>query len=69
LAKSASDRVSLSTVQLVWSDHFDRITDAIATERQLKGWSRAKKDALIRGDWTSVQRFAKRRAGKPKTKP
>ena len=56
-------------VQLVWSDHFDRITDAIATERQLKGWSRAKKDALIRGDWTSVQRFAKRRAGKPKTKP
>jgi putative endonuclease len=51
-------------VQLVWSQHFDRITDAIAAERQLKGWSRAKKEALIRGDWSSVQRLAKRRAGK-----
>ena len=28
-------------VELVWSDHFDRITDAIAAERQIKGWSRA----------------------------
>jgi putative endonuclease len=53
-------------VRLVWSEHFDRITDAIAVERQLKGWSRAKKEALIRGDWSSVQLFAKRRAGKPK---
>jgi len=53
-------------VQLAWSQHFERITDAIAAERQLKGWSRAKKEALIRGDWSSVQNFAKRRAGKPK---
>ncbi|HEY7300103.1 MAG TPA: GIY-YIG nuclease family protein [Xanthobacteraceae bacterium] len=53
-------------VKLVWSDYFDRITDAIAVERQLKGWSRAKKEALIRSDWSSVQRLAKRRAGKPK---
>jgi putative endonuclease len=30
-------------VALVWSEHFDRITDAIAAERRLKGWSRAKK--------------------------
>ena len=52
-------------VQLVWSQHFEQITDAIAAERQLKGWSRAKKEALIRGDWGSVQRLAKRRAGKP----
>jgi len=28
----------------------DRIVDAIAAERQVKGWSRAKKEALIRGD-------------------
>jgi putative endonuclease len=26
-------------VHLVWSQHFDRITDAIAAERQIKGWS------------------------------
>jgi putative endonuclease len=43
-------------VELVWSEYFDRITDAIASERQVKGWSRAKKEALIKGDWNSVRR-------------
>jgi putative endonuclease len=46
---------------------FEQITDAIAAERQLKGWSRAKKEALVRGDWNSVQRLAKRRASKPES--
>jgi putative endonuclease len=53
-------------VQLVWSENFDRITDAIAVERKVKGWSRAKKQALINGDWTEIRRQSKRRAGKPK---
>jgi putative endonuclease len=56
-------------VTLVWSEHFDRITDAIAAERQLKGWSRAKKEALIRGDWDRVSSLSKRRAGKPPKQP
>ena len=51
-------------VQLVWSQYFDLITDAIATERKVKGWSRAKKEALIRGDWESIKRLSKRRGGK-----
>jgi putative endonuclease len=50
-------------VELVWSEHFDRITDAIAVERKLKGWSRAKKQALIRGDWSSIQQLSGRRSG------
>jgi putative endonuclease len=53
-------------VRLVWSEHFDRITDAIAIERKIKGWSRAKKAALLRGDWTEIKLRAKRRAGEPK---
>jgi putative endonuclease len=53
-------------VQLVWSEHFDRITDAIAVERQLKGWSRAKKLALIRGEWRSLELLSRRRNGKPR---
>jgi putative endonuclease len=53
-------------VRLVWSEYFDRITDAIAVERKLKGWSRQKKEALIDGDWRSVRRLSKRRGGKPK---
>jgi putative endonuclease len=54
-------------VRLVWSDYLDRITDAIAVERKLKGWSRAKKLALIEGDWNSVSRLSERRGGRPKT--
>ena len=38
-------------VVLVWSQYFDRITDGIAAERQIKGWSRKKKQALIKSDW------------------
>jgi putative endonuclease len=48
-------------VELVWSQHFPDITDAIAVERQIKGWSRAKKEALIRGDYAAMQIFSKRR--------
>ena len=53
-------------IALVWSEHFDRIIDAIAAERQIKGWSRVKKEALIRGDWNGIQLFAKRCGGKPR---
>lgn len=49
-------------VVLVWAEHFQLITDAIAAERQIKGWSRAKKEALIRGDYASIRTLSKRRA-------
>lgn len=52
-------------VVLVWSEHFDRVTDGIAAERRLKGWSRGKKEALIKGDWSTLTTLAKRRAGLP----
>src|ERR1700722_976597 len=48
-------------VELVFSEWFDRITDAIEGERKLKGWSRSKKQAFIRGDMASLQQLAKRR--------
>jgi putative endonuclease len=48
-------------VTLVFSQWFDRIADAIAAERQVKGWSRAKKDALIRGDFDQLRNLARRR--------
>jgi putative endonuclease len=47
-------------VVLVWSEHFLNITDAIAVERQIKGWSRTKKEALIRGDYELLRVLAKR---------
>jgi predicted GIY-YIG superfamily endonuclease len=47
-------------VEMVWADEFQDVHDAIAVERQLKGWSRAKKEALVRGDWDVLQRLASR---------
>ena len=47
---------------LVYSEWFPRITDAIAAERQIKGWSRAKKEALIRGDFGALRALSKRSA-------
>jgi predicted GIY-YIG superfamily endonuclease len=45
-------------VVLVWSQEHSTREDALAAERQIKGWSRAKKQALIRGDWLEIQRLA-----------
>ena len=48
-------------VTLVYHQEFQRISDAVAAERQIKGWSRAKKEALIRNDFTTIRTLAKRR--------
>jgi putative endonuclease len=47
-------------VALVWQEEFARITDAVAVERQLKGWTRRKKEALIRGDFALIRHLASR---------
>jgi putative endonuclease len=49
-------------VTLAYSQWFDKITDAIAAERQVKGWSRAKNVALMRGDFEALKVLAKRRS-------
>ena len=49
-------------VVLVYSDYFYRIVDAIAAERQIKGWSRAKKEALIAGRFDLLPALSKRRS-------
>ena len=51
-------------VKLVYSCEFDRIDEAIATERQIKGWSRAKKQALINGQFERLPELSKNRQKK-----
>jgi predicted GIY-YIG superfamily endonuclease len=46
-------------VVLVFSQEFPTREEALASERQIKGWSRQKKEAMIRGDWDEVRRLAK----------
>ena len=41
-------------VELVWVEEFGHLDDAIAAERRIKGWSRAKKEALNAGDWDRI---------------
>ncbi len=48
-------------VALAFSQHFEHVTDAIAAERQIKGWSRAKKEALISGDFERLRALARGR--------
>ncbi len=47
-------------VKLVWvSEGVERYSDALRFERQIKGWSRVKKQALIRGGYGGVHEFVK----------
>lgn len=39
-------------LEIVWSQEFDLELDSIRREKQIKGWSRVKKENLIRGIWT-----------------
>ncbi len=52
-------------VTLVYQQEFQQITDAIAAERQIKGWTRAKKEALIAGSWNRVSELARRKSRGP----
>jgi putative endonuclease len=56
-------------VELIFSQWFERISDAIENERKLKKWSRAKKEAFIRGDFASLQQLAKRKSPHPSRRP
>ncbi len=48
-------------VELVYSSEFHEVTDAIRWEKQLKKWSRVKKQALIDGNWEEIRRLARRK--------
>jgi putative endonuclease len=46
---------------LVYSEPFERVDEAVATERRIKLWSRAKKQALIAGDYERLKCLASRK--------
>jgi len=48
-------------IELVYPEPHPTRHAAIRRERQLKGWSRRKKEALIRGDLDRLQILSKRR--------
>ena len=59
-ALPAAYTFSRRPVKLVWnSEEVARYSDALHFEKQVKGWSRAKKQALIRGDYAAVHEVVK----------
>jgi len=46
-------------VQLVFNEVFNDVNQAIAFEKQVKGWRREKKDAIINGNWDLLPELAK----------
>jgi putative endonuclease len=42
-------------VRIVFHQAFQNIQDAIAAEKRIKGWSRKKKEALIKGDFERLK--------------
>ena len=46
-------------IELVYSQEFSDITDAIIAERRIKRWSRKKKEALVNGDFDLLHELAK----------
>ncbi len=46
-------------VKLLWTAEFPTEHDAFLIERQIKGWSRVKKEALIRGDLDGIHEIVK----------
>ena len=46
-------------VEMVYAEEFQTIHDAIDAERRIKGWSRAKKEAMIAGRWDDLPALSK----------
>jgi len=58
-AKFASYTARRRPLQLLHVEEFESRFEAIAMERKLKGWSKAKKLAYISGDWEKVGALSK----------
>ena len=54
-ANHTSKRLS---VELVYAEKFERVSDAFYREKQVQGWSRSKKIALMESDWDRLHILA-----------
>ena len=46
-------------LELAYQQAFGSREEALAAEQQIKGWSRAKKVALVNQDWAEISRLAR----------
>ena len=50
-------------LECMFSQKFSTREEALASEQQIKGWGRKKKEAMICGDWAEVSRLARSSVG------
>lgn len=48
-------------LEFVFSEEFGEINDAISREKQIKGWSRRKKEALIEDNFVKLVELSRKR--------
>ena len=60
LGSAYTRRPGRRPVALVWSAECEHIAEAFALEKQIQNWSRAKREALIRGDFDALPGLAKK---------
>jgi len=46
------------SIELVFSENFDDVYYAISAERKIKRWTRAKKEALLEGDFNLLHKLS-----------
>jgi predicted GIY-YIG superfamily endonuclease len=51
--------VNRRPVELVFSQECTTREEALSAELKIKGWSRAKKEAMFRADWSEVNRLSR----------
>jgi predicted GIY-YIG superfamily endonuclease len=56
-------------LHMMFSQDFAPREEALAMERRLKGWSRAKKEALIDGDWEMINRLGRGKHARQRAEP
>ncbi len=52
-------------LEFVWSQECATREEALSAERQIKGWSRKQKEAMMRSDWTEVSRLDQSKSFRP----
>jgi putative endonuclease len=54
-------------VILVYSEEYERVSDAFTREKQVQGWGRAKREALINDEYEKLPPLAKKKFVKKDT--
>jgi putative endonuclease len=47
-------------VELVFAQEFDRVDEAYLREKQIQGWSRKKREALIAGNYPKLPELSRK---------